>query len=437
MTDIALSKSEKFKVIVVAPFLLEEKGSMLSLQSKEDRLLEIRGLVEALDLEIFDIYSLNIRQLRPATFLGKGKVEELKQVISEEKIQLVILDTEITPIQQRNLEKNWNCKVIDRTGLILEIFQKRAQTREGVLQVQLAHLQYQKSRLVRSWTHLERQKGGSGFLGGPGETQIESDKRQLQEKMIRVKNSLDKVIQTRSLHRKNRKKSPQPLIALVGYTNSGKTTLFNYLTKSKMLAKDMLFATLDPALRRMQLPRGNIAILSDTVGFISNLPTELVAAFRATLEEILEADIILHVRDFSNKNHANQAEDVKSILTELGVDINDKTKIYEIWNKIDKFSLKEKEITKKTAKDQFLKTFPLSAKSGAGIKDLLLFLENYFFGQMKSENVKIEKNNTDGINAIYKYGKNVQILREDDNFIDFKIDFTPQDRDFFYEIVSK
>ena len=267
--------------------------------------------------------------------LGSGKVEEIAGIVKEEKVEVVIFDHPLTPVQQRNLEKELNAKVLDRTALILEIFGERARTKEGALQVELAHLNYQKGRLVRSWTHLERQRGGGGFLGGPGETQIEADRRVLQDKIIKLKRELETVRRTRDLHRAKRKKVPFPVVAIVGYTNAGKSTLFNKLTGAGVLAEDMLFATLDPTLRRVRLPHGTPVILSDTVGFISDLPTHLVAAFRATLEEVVEADLVIHLRDIADPDTAAQAEDVERILGDLGVDASDRKHVIEVWNKID------------------------------------------------------------------------------------------------------
>ncbi|WP_435404834.1 GTPase HflX [Mesobacterium hydrothermale] len=277
---------------------------------------------------------VRLPKAQPGTLFGSGKIEELKDRFSENEVELVLIDGPVTPVQQRNLEKEWGVKLLDRTGLILEIFSDRAATREGVLQVEMAALSYQRTRLVRAWTHLERQRGGLGFVGGPGETQIEADRRAIDEQLVRLRRQLDKVVKTRELHRKARAKVPYPIVALVGYTNAGKSTLFNRLTGAEVMAKDMLFATLDPTMRAVKLPTGPDVILSDTVGFISDLPTELVAAFRATLEEVLAADVIVHVRDISHAETALQAADVEEILASLGVD--DSTPRLEVWNKTDR-----------------------------------------------------------------------------------------------------
>ncbi|RWF42982.1 MAG: GTPase HflX, partial [Mesorhizobium sp.] len=304
-------------------------------RSAEARHDEAVGLARAIDLDLIHTAVVTVNDPRPATLLGSGKVEEFAEIVKEGHAEVVIVDHPLTPVQQRNLEKEFNAKVLDRTGLILEIFGERARTKEGTLQVELAHLNYQKGRLVRSWTHLERQRGGAGFLGGPGETQIESDRRQLQEKIIKLKHELETVRRTRDLHRAKRRKVPFPVVAIVGYTNAGKSTLFNKLTGAGVLAQDMLFATLDPTLRRVRLPHGTPIILSDTVGFISDLPTHLIAAFRATLEEVVEADLVIHLRDISDPDTAAQAEDVERILADLGVDAGDTKRVIEVWNKID------------------------------------------------------------------------------------------------------
>src|SRR5512147_1546048 len=288
-------------------------------RSPEARLEEALGLARAIDLEVCASGLVPLPRPRPATLFGSGKVSELEGLIRAEGVELAIVDHPLTPVQQRNLETAWGAKVLDRTGLILEIFGARARTREGRLQVELAHLVYQKSRLVRSWTHLERQRGGFGFMGGPGEAQIETDRRLISERILKLERELEGVKRTRALHRASRKRVPYPIVALVGYTNAGKSTLFNRLTQATVLSADMLFATLDPTLRAVALPHGNRVILSDTVGFISDLPTMLVAAFRATLEEVIEADVILHVRDVAHEDTAAQSHDVEQVLGELGI----------------------------------------------------------------------------------------------------------------------
>ncbi len=302
----------------------------------------------------------------PGLLFGKGKIEELATRINADEIELVLVDGPVTPVQQRNLEREWKVKLLDRTGLILEIFSDRAATREGVLQVEMAHLSYQRTRLVRAWTHLERQRGGLGFVGGPGETQIEADRRAIDEQLVRLKRQLDKVVKTRTLHREARAKVPFPIVALVGYTNAGKSTIFNRLTGAKVLAKDMLFATLDPTMRAVQLANGRDVILSDTVGFISDLPTQLVAAFRATLEEVLSADVILHVRDISHPETEAQREDVVTILSELG--IGEDRMLIEVWNKIDQVADPEPLLNAAARKDDTIVT---SALSDEGLKPLL------------------------------------------------------------------
>ena len=303
-------------------------------RTPEHALAEAVSLAAALpDLEVMGADSVRLPKVTPGMLFGSGKVAELKARFEEMEVGLVLVDGPVTPVQQRNLEKEWGVKLLDRTGLILEIFANRARTREGVLQVELAALSFQRTRLVRAWTHLERQRGGFGFVGGPGETQIEADRRAIDDQVLRIKKQLERVVKTRELHRASRKKVPFPIVALVGYTNAGKSTLFNRMTGADVLAKDMLFATLDPTMRGVVLPSGRKVILSDTVGFISDLPTQLVAAFRATLEEVLEADLILHVRDISHPETAEQAKDVADILTSLGVKAD--VPMIEVWNKID------------------------------------------------------------------------------------------------------
>ena len=345
------------------------------IKSDEDRRAAKPALDEAValaaalpDLEVIGANIVPLPRAQPGLLFGSGKIAELKQTFSENKIELVLVDGPVTPVQQRNLEREWKVKLLDRTGLILEIFSDRAATREGVLQVEMAALSYQRTRLVRAWTHLERQRGGLGFVGGPGETQIEADRRAIDTQLVRLRRQLDKVIKTRGLHRAARAKVPYPIVALVGYTNAGKSTLFNRLTGAEVMAKDMLFATLDPTMRRVQLPDGPEVILSDTVGFVSDLPTELVAAFRATLEEVLGADLIVHVRDISHPETAAQAAEVDSILSSLGVE-QDRPQI-EVWNKLDR--LPEEERTALLARaERGAGVFAISARTGEGLELLL------------------------------------------------------------------
>lgn len=311
---------------------------------------------------------VRLTKLHPGTLFGSGKVAELKARFAESRIGLVLIDGQVSPIQQRNLEKEWGVKLLDRTSLILEIFADRARTREGVLQVELAALSYQRSRLVRAWTHLERQRGGFGFVGGPGETQKEADRRAIDDQVVKLKKQLERVVRTRELHRAARRKVPFPVVALVGYTNAGKSTLFNRMTGAEVLAKDMLFATLDPTMRGITLPSGRKIIASDTVGFISDLPTQLVAAFRATLEEVLEADLILHVRDISHPETAEQAADVTDILRALGV--GEGTPMIEVWNKLDLVAPEEREALAAQAANR-AQVFPISAVTGEGVAALL------------------------------------------------------------------
>ena len=322
--------------------------------------------------------------------LGSGKVEEIAGIVKENTIEVVIFDHPLTPVQQRNLEKELNAKVLDRTALILEIFGERARTKEGALQVELAHLNYQKGRLVRSWTHLERQRGGGGFLGGPGETQIEADRRVLQDKIIKLKRELETVRRTRDLHRAKRKKVPFPVVAIVGYTNAGKSTLFNKLTGAGVLAEDMLFATLDPTLRRVRLPHGTPIILSDTVGFISDLPTHLVAAFRATLEEVVEADLVIHLRDIADPDTAAQAEDVERILGDLGVDASDRKRVIEVWNKIDLLDDSNRaRLLVDGAVDRPEPPIAISAVTGEGLDALAAIIEQRVSGELKEVTVTL------------------------------------------------
>jgi GTP-binding protein HflX len=358
-------------------------------RSPESRVDEATGLAEAIDLDVVSGVVVPIADPRPATLLGTGKIEEIKAQLDANDSGLVIVDHPLTPVQQRNLEKEWNAKVIDRTGLILEIFGRRASTKEGTLQVDLAHLNYQKGRLVRSWTHLERQRGGGGFMGGPGETQIEADRRLLQDRIIKLERELEQVVRTRQLHRAKRKKVPHPIVALVGYTNAGKSTLFNRITGAGVLAEDMLFATLDPTLRRMKLPHGRTVILSDTVGFISDLPTHLVAAFRATLEEVLEADLILHVRDMSDADNQAQSADVLRILDDLGIDeAEGARRIIEVWNKIDRLEPETHDAMVQRAAGAE-NVVAVSAVSGEGIDGLMQEISKRLSGIMTETTIRL------------------------------------------------
>lgn len=338
-------------------------------RAPEFALQEAVALAAALpDLEVVEAIAVRLPRAQPGLLFGTGKVAELHDLIEEQDVGLVLIDGPVTPVQQRNLEKEWGCKVLDRTGLILEIFADRAATREGVLQVELAALSYQRTRLVRAWTHLERQRGGLGFVGGPGETQIEADRRAIDDAVTRIKRQLAKVVKTRALHRSARAKVPYPIVALVGYTNAGKSTLFNLLTGADVMAKDMLFATLDPTMRAVTLPDGTDIILSDTVGFISDLPTQLVAAFRATLEEVLDADLIVHVRDISHPQTVEQAKDVHTILANLGV--SDQSAQLEVWNKLDLLDL-DAQAARQTEADRNEEVFATSAITGVGIEEML------------------------------------------------------------------
>ncbi len=342
----------------------------------EAKLEEAVGLAEAIGLDVRARGAVIVATPRPATLFGSGKVEELSGLIAAEGAELVIVDHPLTPVQQRNLERAWKAKVLDRTALILEIFGRRARTKEGRLQVELAHLDYQRSRLVRSWTHLERQRGGFGFLGGPGETQIETDRRLIQERMDSIRDELQTARRTRGLHRKSRQRVPYPIVALVGYTNAGKTTLFNTLTGASVLSHDMLFATLDPTVRALKLPGGGKAAISDTVGFVSELPTMLIAAFRATLEEVIEADLIVHVRDIADPMYEAQQADVDRVLAELGIDeVARSERLIEVWNKIDLLTDEGVQRIGNEARRHRPDALPVSAATGEGLDALTALIE--------------------------------------------------------------
>jgi GTPase len=424
------------RAFVLVPILKRDtRGdkSAAAERSDEARLEEAIGLTRAIDLEIAHATVVSVAKPQPATLLGSGKVEEIGGLLETLNAGLVIVDHPLTPVQQRNLEREWHAKVIDRTGLILEIFGSRASTREGVLQVELAHLNYQKGRLVRSWTHLERQRGSTSFIGGPGETQIEADRRILQDKIIKLERELEQVRRTRQLHRAKRKKVPHPIVALVGYTNAGKSTLFNSITGASVMAQDMLFATLDPTLRRMKLPKGRAVILSDTVGFISNLPTHLVAAFRATLEEVLEADLVLHVRDIADPDTGAQAEDVRAILEQLGLggeDAISRAPIIEVWNKIDRLEPEAATaITEKAA--TMADTVVVSAITGEGVDRLLSKVEEALSGQTVERQVVIGTDDQATLSWLYEHANIRNRVDNDDGTVSLDVEITEHDfRDF-------
>lgn len=392
-------------------------------RSAEARLEEAVGLASAIELDIAATEIVTVNPVRPATLIGSGKIDELSAAIKEKSIELAIFDHPLTPVQQRNLETALGVKVLDRTGLILEIFGERARTKEGVIQVELAHLNYQKGRLVRSWTHLERQRGGAGFLGGPGETQIEADRRLLQERIQRLKRELETVKRTRELHRAKRKKIPFPVVAIVGYTNAGKSTLFNRLTGAGVTAKDMLFATLDPTLRRVRMPHGTEIILSDTVGFISDLPTHLVAAFRATLEEVVEADVILHVRDIADPDTQAQADDVSKILSDLGVNAHDPERVIEVWNKIDLLDDDNRNsLQLRMPEEQGAQaTIPISAITGQGLESLRSAIENLLSGAVETVIVHIAPRDQDLASWIYTHGDVISRTDNDDGSAELSV----------------
>lgn len=348
-------------------------------------------------------------EVRPATLIGKGKVEEILAVCESADVELVICDGQLSPVQQRNLEKAWNVKVLDRTGLILEIFGERARTAEGRLQVELAHLSYQKGRLVRSWTHLERQRGGFGFLGGPGETQIEADRRAIGDRIAKLKRELEDVKRTRSLHRDARNRVPFPVVALVGYTNAGKSTLFNRLTRADVLAKDQLFATLDPTMRGVTLSSRRKIILSDTVGFISDLPTQLVAAFRATLEEVLEADVLVHVRDISHPDSEAQKKDVNAVLTELGVALEAQENMIEVWNKMDLLADEDRALLE--GRSTAARQSAVSAVTGEGIDALLERVDRSLSRNFVDATLALDA--TDGAGLAWAYANGDVVKRQD------------------------
>jgi GTP-binding protein HflX len=417
------------KAIVISPVLADRAST--DAQPARDpaaRLAEAVALAQAIQLIIEEAVIVRLARRTPATFLGKGKVDQIGQSIVAGGISVAIMDCALSPVQQRNLERAWNIKVIDRVGLILEIFGTRAKTREGRLQVELAHLDYQRSRLVRSWTHLGRQRGGFGFMGGPGETQIEADRRQLRSRIARIKAEIEGVRATRRMHRARRKRDEYRTVALVGYTNAGKSTLFNKLVDEDVHASAMLFATLDPTLRVLALPHGTKAILSDTVGFISDLPTTLIAAFRATLEEVTESDLVLHVRDISNPDSEAQRDDVRSIISQLGLDPDDLSRVVEVWNKIDVIDAQERAalLSDASRNADRPRAFPVSAKSEQGLDELRRGIERRLTSDRRTVQVSIEPSQSEALAWLHQNAEVVEShLQGTDNVVTVKIDDGP------------
>jgi GTP-binding protein HflX len=393
-----------------------------SARTPEARLQEAVGLAEALDLEVVDAQLVTLRGISPATLFGKGRVEALGLLRQGLDASLVVVDDVLSAAQQRNLERAWNAKVLDRTGMILEIFARRARTGEGRLQVELARLEYERSRLVRTWTHLERQRGGFGFLGGPGESQIEADRRLIGERIVKLKVDLASVRRTRELQRRGRKRVPYPIVALVGYTNAGKSTLFNRLTHAGVLARSMLFATLDPTLRRLGLPGGRDAILSDTVGFISDLPHELVEAFRATLDEVREADLILHVRDIASHDSDAQRLDVEKVLEELGLGAGSGRRILEVWNKVDLTPPEERADLK--ARASAAGSVVVSAETGEGCEELLAAIADRL-DESPERTFQLSDGDGEALAWLYRHGR-VTERREGENRLTITAKLDPQ-----------
>jgi GTP-binding protein HflX len=412
------NEPERTRALIVIPHF---KNTSLA-RPPQAQAEEARGLASAIDLDVCGMIFAPISVPRPSTLLGKGKVEEIAATAKAQDAELIYVDGALSPVQQRNLETETNAKVIDRTGLILEIFGERARTKEGVLQVELAHLTFQRSRLVRTWTHLERQRGGFGFLGGPGETQIETDRRMISDRITKLKKELEQVTRTRALQRQNRSRTPFPTVALVGYTNAGKSTLFNQLTKADVMVADQLFATLDPTLRRVKLPFGNEIILSDTVGFIADLPTQLIAAFRATLEEVLAADLILHVRDITHVEKELQAAEVMKTLHELAPSPDHVYDILEVWNKID--LLNEYERADIIAGQATQKPVMISAVTGEGCDQLLSRIEARLASKKESLHITVPSSDGEGMTWLYRHADILNTEQIEDKMI-FDVRLSP------------
>lgn len=415
-------------VIHIAPKL--HKPDRLLGRDADSRLEEAVGLTAAIGLDVIDRLIVHLARPVPATLLGSGKVDEIAAAVRDREPDVIIVNAQLSPVQQRNLERIWKTKVLDRTALILEIFGERAQTREGRLQVELAHLTYQRSRLVRSWTHLERQRGGFGFLGGPGETQIETDRRLIGERLAKIRKELEDVTRTRGLHRQARKRVPYPIVALVGYTNAGKSTLFNTLTKSDVMAKDLLFATLDPTMRAVKLPDRRKIILSDTVGFIADLPIELVAAFRATLEEVLQANVIVHVRDAAHDETDDQKADVLKVLAALGVETEGDRKIIEVLNKIDLLDADVRAGLVTRTGTNGAGPVAISALTGEGLNALLTRISDALGAGETLFDISIDTTDGAGLAWVYEHGRVLQRHEKGRN-IRLEVAADPGDADRF------
>ncbi len=426
MIEREISKAGE-RIVVIHPIVLKRDPSVI-VRSPESALEEAIGLAEAIELNVVHAENINIKNISPGTFLGSGSVDKIHDLVADIDVQLVFVDYALSPIQQRNLEEVWHCKVLDRSALILEIFGARAQTREGGLQVALAALQYQRSRLVKAWSHLERQQGGGGFTGGPGEKQKELDRRMIDDQINRYKRDIESVRKNRETQRQARKREPFPVVALVGYTNAGKSTLFNHITDSKVFAKDLLFATLDTTMRAIRVPSGKKAILSDTVGFISDLPTHLVAAFRATLEDVQDAAVILHVRDIAQENTNVEKKDVESILQGLGIEGDDE-RIIEVLNKTDLLDeSKREEINTRSKKHGHV--IPISAVTGEGVGELLEAVDAILCKRQQVVDINIDITDGKAIAWLHEHGQ-VVARNDDEEFANITISMDPADIDRF------